>query len=305
MTFFVPKSCHGKYLREFIRNDCDVSHGLLVKLKKIPGGIKLNGEDVTVRAVVSGNDKVDLKIEDSENDINPNVPPIGMLPDILYEDESVLAVNKPSGMPTHTSYGHQDDSLSNSVCLYFRNAEKPFVFRAINRLDKDTSGVVIIAKNAFYATKLSKSLESGNFEKIYIALLNGRTDDEGEISGYIKREEKSIIKRSFSKEFSKDGDYSLTNYVKISESNGISMVKIKLETGRTHQIRVHFASINAPVLGDTMYGSFSNEIGRQALHAYKITFPSPINGEKITVTAPIAKDILNVILKNGMLLPEI
>lgn len=300
MTFYVTDSYSGKLLREFIKNECKVSRSLLTKLKKIPDGILLNGESVTVRALLKEGDRVTLKIEDSTDNVNPNVEAVGQIPEILYEDEAVLAVNKPSGMPTHTSFGHRDDSLSNRACAYFEKRGVPFVFRAINRLDKDTSGVVLIAKNAFYAAKLSEAQKNGDFEKRYIALLDGNVSKIGKIEGYISREEKSIIKRSFSASFSEGADYSLTEYERLSEGGGVSLVKIRLLTGRTHQIRVHFSSLSAPVLGDTLYGTKSEEIDRQALHAYSLSFTSPISGERQTVIAPLPEDITVVMKKKGL-----
>lgn len=304
MTFYVPESYAGKLLREFVKNECGVTHNLLTKLKKMPRGILLNGEKVTVRALLKENDTVSLMIEDTEESVNPNVSACGEMPKILYEDEAVIAVNKPSGMPTHTSFGHTEDSLANSVCAYYKNAETPFVFRAINRLDRDTSGVVLIAKNAFYAAKLSKSLKDGLFQKHYYAILDGHVEGSGKVEGYIKREEKSIIKRSFSIEPSEGADYSLTKYQRLSEKNGVSLVKIKLETGRTHQIRVHFSSLGAAVYGDTMYGKGRDDIDRQALHAYSLDFPSPISGEMITLTAPLPEDMTELIKKYGLEMPD-
>ena len=300
MTFYVSGEYDGKLLREFIKNECGITHNMLVRLKKKPCGILLNGEAVTVRAVIREGNTVTLSVEDIESEVNPNVPPCGEPPEVLYEDEAILAVNKPSGMPTHTSHGHRDDSLSNRVCAYFKKDGIPFVFRAINRLDRDTSGVVLIAKNAFYAAKLSKSLVDGQFEKHDIALLDGEVEECGKIEGYIRREEKSIIKRSFSTCFSEDADYSLTKYKRLCEKNGISVVLVKLETGRTHQIRVHFSSVGAPVLGDTLYGSANIDIDRQLLHAYSLSFPSPSSGEIITVKAPLPDDIVSFLDKNDI-----
>ncbi len=300
MTFYVPVHYAGRLLREFVKNECKVSHNLLAKLKKYPDGILLNGERVTVRAILKEGDSVTLMTEDAPASVNPNVLAIGDMPEILYEDEAVLAVNKPSGMPTHTSFGHRDDSLANRVCAYYQKNGIPFVFRAINRLDKDTSGVVLIAKNAFYASKLSNSLKNGDFEKLYVAILDGSVEKSGKIEGFIKREDKSIIKRCFSPDFSEGADYSLTEYERLSEGSGVSLVKIKLKTGRTHQIRVHFSSVCAPVLGDTLYGRKCEDIDRQALHAYSLSFVSPISGERQTVLAPLPSDITKVLTEKGI-----
>ena len=291
MTFSVPPEYEGKALLEFIRNYCGVSRGALVKLKKLPHGITVNGEHATVRFVVKSGDTVILQLEDRESDVNPHVEMIGEMPEILYEDESVIAVNKPPFMPTHTSYLHRDDALSNAVCLYMNNKGEPFVFRAVNRLDRDTSGVVLIAKNRFYASKLSKSLEKGEFKKTYIAILDGSVCESGRIEGYIRREGQSIVKRVFEKEFSDGADYSVTEYETICVGSSASIVKAFPVTGRTHQLRLHFASLGASICGDSMYGKESELIDRHALHAYTLSFPSPIDDRVITVRAPIPDDM--------------
>ncbi len=291
MTFNVQEKYDNLRLSVFIREALGISRATLIKLKKLDNGIMLNGERVTVAATVKGGDILTLAIEDREDEVNPNVTAEGKMPEIVYEDEAVIAVNKPYGMPTHTSHGHRDDSLANSVCAYYAEKGQPFVFRAVNRLDLDTSGVVLIAKNRYYANILSRYMENGEFSKKYLAILDGEIAEKGEIEGYISREGESIIKRTLSKTETSGSDYSLTRYVRISASNGVSAVLASPATGRTHQLRVHFASLGAPIYGDTMYGNPSELIGRQALHAFELEFPSPVTGERITVRADVPSDM--------------
>lgn len=291
MTFNVQEKYDNLRLSVFIREACGVSRATLIKLKKLHNGIMLNGENVTVAVTVKCGDVLTLALEDREDEMNPFVTAEGEMPEIVYEDESVIAVNKPYGMPTHTSHGHRDDSLANSVCAYYAKKGQPFVFRAVNRLDLDTSGVVLIAKNRYYANILSRSMENGEFSKKYLAILDGDIPKSGEVDGYISREGESIIKRTVSATETEGSDYSLTRYERIYASNGVSVVSAMPVTGRTHQLRVHFSSIGAPIYGDTMYGKSSELIGRQALHAYELTFPSPITGETITVKADIPSDM--------------
>ena len=295
MIFKVDEFWDGRLLRDYLRSGCDVSRKTLCKLKALENGILLNGQRVTVRAVLKVGDNVELAIEDAKEDENPYVIPIGKMPPIIYEDDAVIAVNKPAGMPTHTSFGHYEDSLSNAVCLYLKNQGKPFVFRAINRLDRDTSGIVLIAKNRYYAGKLSASLEKGEFKKKYLAVANGETPDNGRIEGYISREGESIIKRCFSESMTDGADYSLTEYVTVSRGDGVSLIEASPITGRTHQIRVHMASVGHYLIGDTMYGERSDLISRQALHAYYLAFPSPIDGRLLEIKAPLYEDMLMLI----------
>lgn len=278
-------------LSDFIRKECGVSRSALVKLKGLDEGIMLNGKRSTVAVGVRSGDVLTLALEDRAEERNPFVSAEGEMPDIIYEDDAVMAVNKPYGMPTHTSHGHRSDSLANAVCAYYEGKGIPFVFRAVNRLDLDTSGIVLIAKNRYYSSILSRSLENGEFSKSYIAVLDGDVPESGEISGYISREAESVIKRRLLSQKTEGADYSLTRYKRIASSDGASAVIAYPITGRTHQLRVHFSSLGSPICGDTMYGRASEGISRQALHAYELTFPSPINGETLTVRADVPDDI--------------
>jgi len=295
MIFKVTEDYDGKLLRDFLRAGLKVSRKTLCMLKAREDGIMLNGSSVTVRATVHTGDEVALKIEDCEQDENPNVFANGSMPPIVYEDEAVLVVNKPAGMPTHTSFGHYDDALSNAVCAYLKSKGQPFVFRAVNRLDADTSGAVLIAKNKYYSSILSKSLENGEFEKTYIAVTDCSLTENGSIKGYIAREGESIIKRRFSPEPIENGEYSSTEYEVLCSNNKASLLKVTPITGRTHQIRVHLSSLGASITGDSMYGSKSALIARQALHAYSLTFPSPLTRGRIKVYAPLPEDIKSLI----------
>lgn len=300
MTFYVKEKDDGMRLSEFIRTVCGVSKGALIKLKKLDDGIMLNGNRVTVAVSVKSGDVLTLAMHDRAEEMNPFVSAEGEMPEIVYEDEAVMAVNKPFGMPTHTSHGHRNDSLANAVCAYYAEKGQPFVFRAVNRLDLDTSGVVLIAKNRYYSSILSRLLENGMFSKSYIAVLDGEVPENGEISGYISREAESVIKRRLSPNATEGSDHSLTLYKRLASANGASVVIAYPVTGRTHQLRVHFSSIGAPIYGDTMYGRASEKISRQALHAYELTFPSPITGETVTVKADIPSDMKELMSELGL-----
>lgn len=304
MKFNVTKKYDGRLLRDFIRSECRVSRKALCKLKERDDGILLNGGRVTVRAVIKDGDTVTLALEDTESDENPFVEAVGNMPPILYEDEALMVVDKPCGMPTHTSFGHYTDALSNAVCSYFSSKGQSFVFRAINRLDRDTSGCVLIAKNRYYANMLSKAMSSAQIKKSYIAITDGITPESGRIEGYISRESKSIIKRMLSDTPSDSSEYSLTEYDRIDASDGISLVRLNPITGRTHQLRLHLSSIGCPISGDTMYGFSSEEITRQALHAYSLSFPSPIDKREITVIAPLPIDMLIYADAHGLEVPS-
>ncbi len=299
MKLNIPKEYEKRTLKEFLYEKLNISRGTLTKLKKLPEGIILNGERVTVRAVLAEGDILSLQLDDGEADENEYVIPSGECPPILYEDEAVIAFEKPYGMPTHTSHDHLEGCLANAVCAYFKSQGKPFVFRAVNRLDLDTSGIVLVAKNRYYASLLSRSLMNGEFDKSYIAVLDGVVPSEGEIEGYISRCSDSIIKRQLSDIETEGSDYSKTVYRRISCANEKSAVLATPVTGRTHQLRLHFSSIGAPICGDFLYGCESADIKRQALHAYSLTFPSPVAG-RITVKSNIPEDMIALCKKYNL-----
>ena len=214
--------------------------------------------------------------------------------DILFEDDWLLIVNKPSNMPVHPTMRHYEDTLSNGIKTYYDSINLNKKIRLVNRLDKDTSGIVIIEKCEYIQEQISKQMQQNIFKKEYLALVNGNlelTEDFKTINSPIKRKADSIIERVVSE----DGEKAITKYKVIKNFNGYSEVKIQLLTGRTHQIRVHFASVGHPILGDSLYGEETNLINRQALHAKKICFIHPISHEKIKVEAPIPKDIYRLI----------
>ena len=287
MECIIDKAHDGFLLRNYIINVCNISHKLLTRLKEKDNGIILNGKRVTVRAVLREGDILILNTDDEEDS---NILPIkaAVMPEILYEDEDMMVLNKPPLMPTHPSHGHYEDTLANSVAYIFSSRGETRKFRAITRLDKNTSGAVIIAKNSRSAAILSKMMQNVKIEKTYIAICEGLTPKSFTVNKIIKREKESIITRVVCE--SNEGQYALTHFEKLYEHNGHSVLSVTPMTGRTHQIRVHLAYAGYPILGDELYGNVSEEITRQALHAktLKLTFPS---GETMTFDAPLFDDM--------------
>ena len=204
----------------------------------------------------------------------------------------LLIINKPPNIPVHPSMLHFEDSLSNGIKYYFNQINLNRKIRPVNRLDKDTSGIVIFAKNDYMQECLVKQMKLGIFKKEYIALLEGNVDHNSDtINAPIARKDTSIIER----EISNTGDIAITHYELLKNYNEYAYVKFILETGRTHQIRLHSKYIGHPILGDTLYGKSSNLINRQALHAYKINFIHPIKYKKIEIISKPPKDISKLI----------
>lgn len=276
-------------LKELLKSHFQISDRLLAKLKNAQK-IFINGEKVSVRASLKTGDLVEVNLDFLEN--NSNIVPTKMELDILFEDETMLIINKPAGVPVHPSMDHFEDSLSNGVRFYFDEIDLKRKIRPVNRLDKDTTGIVIFAKNEYVQECLVKQMKKNTFVKEYIAVCSGSFDCKaGTIDAPIARKEDSIIERCVSEA----GDKAVTHYEVLKNVNNYSVVKCILETGRTHQIRVHLAHIGHPLLGDTLYGTSSPLIHRQALHAYKVKFIHPISLKSIELTAKIPNDIENII----------
>lgn len=266
-------------IRQVLRQEFGVSERLLKKLKINKKIYLNNNNDIYLDKIVNKGDKIKINLDFEE--VNDNIISTKMKLDILYEDDSIIALNKPPFTPVHPSLNHYEDSLSNGLKYYFDSLGLKKKIRPINRLDKDTSGIVLFAKNEYVQDKLT------NYTKEYMAIVEGKITEDGIIDSPISRKNESIIERCVDI----NGDKALTEYHVINNFNiddqELTLVKCILHTGRTHQIRVHMASINHPILGDTLYGKASNLINRQALHAYKVKFKHPITKEVIDIVCPI------------------
>lgn len=289
MKYTVSIEHDGKMLREYLSCVLLLSRAELTRLKKRDDGIVLNGKRVTVRALLKAGDVIELNRADDE--ASGGITPIEMPIEILYEDDDIVALNKGPSTPTHPSHEHQSDTLANGLCHYYKEKGVPFVFRAVNRLDRDTSGIVLVAKNMNSAYRLSNEIASFNVTKQYIAIVEGELTDGGVIRSGIVREEESKIKRIVCE--TSVGQYAETEYRVLLNNNGYSVLLVTPKTGRTHQIRVHMASIGHPILGDTLYGDEKGcgLISRQALHAYSLEFTHPTANERIKITAPLHEDM--------------
>ncbi len=317
MRYKISGTHDGEMLRNYLYKYLGLSHSTVTQLKNREKGIMLNGKHVTVRAYLKSGDVLDIMYEDKFSDMNEKLISVKMPLDILYEDDSLILCNKPAFVPTHPSHGHTTDTLANGLAAYFEEKGIPFVFRAVNRLDSDTSGVVLVAKNRPAAAEMSRRMAAGQIEKKYIAVLRGKFEDAlantGEIVANIGRCEKSVIFREIKPEGC--GDFAVTKYKKIIEyelDGAIyTLVSASPVTGRTHQLRVHFAHIGHPIAGDRLYASgFGREssdvdeynviserkiIGRQALHALSLNFVTYSDNKSIEVYAPIPDDMRKIL----------
>lgn len=276
-------------LKQVLKNKWHISKRLLIKLKNA-NSITVNNENVYMDYPLNIGDKVIVNINFQET--SENIVAVKMDLDIIYQDEYYLVISKPANMPVHPSCLHYTDSLSNGVQYYFQENNIQTKIRPVNRLDKDTSGIVVFAKNEYIQESLISQMKTGTFEKTYIALLEGNLENtSGTINAPISRKENSIIERCIHP----SGKTAITHYKLVQNKEDYCIVEFKLETGRTHQIRVHSKYIGHPILGDTLYGTKSDRISRQALHAYNIKFYHPITNELVEYTAPLPGDMQKLI----------
>lgn len=282
---YLVKNNKYKNINEILSLEFKISTRLKNKLIK-KNMLFLNNTTCDTRAPVKIGDK--LIIDFNYEEENSNIVPNGMDLDIIYEDDWLLIVNKPSEIAIHPSILHFNNSLSNGIRFYFDKIGLKKKIRPVNRLDKDTSGLVIFAKCEYIQECLSLQMQEGILKKEYLCLVSGTINQKsGTINLPIARKEGSIMERCIDEK----GKQAITHYKVIKEFKNYSLVECRLETGRTHQIRLHMASIGHPLLGDTLYGTSSSLISRQALHSYKIKFIHPITKKEIELIAKLPQDI--------------
>ena len=258
------------------------------------GRIHVNGKIVTLAYILKQGDKLELQLDKEESQ---NVEPQKMDLDILFEDEDIVIVNKPIGMVVHPTKSYQLDTLSNGLLYHFKENGEHCIVRLVSRLDMNTSGLVIVAKNQYSHMALARDLhELTSYEKSYIAVIHGHLKEEtGTIDLPIYRSEEEPVKRIVDER----GQRSVTHFKVLENLKEAQLVKLTLETGRTHQIRVHMSHLGHPIFGDTLYGVEGDEsyIHRQALHAYRLVFPHPRTGKIIEIESTLPKDMVDLINK--------
>lgn len=287
LTYTIQEN--DKTVKGILSENLNFSRRLSKKLE-LSGKIFLNDKEAKLNKSVFIGDVLTVEFKDEEDEYNAVNIPI----DILYEDTDLLIVNKPPYIVVHPTKSHQDNTIANGVAYYFKEKGIQKKVRLVNRLDMNTSGIVIIAKNPYVHNELSNQMKSNTVEKYYYAIVEGLLErDKGTINEPIARLNPEDIIRVVDI----SGKECITHYEVEGRFVNKTLVKLKLETGRTHQIRVHMKHIGHPILGDTLYGNESDLIGRQALHCFEMKFIHPSTGEKIIIKSPMPEDMLRATIR--------
>lgn len=312
MTFFIDEEWAGRTVLSFVTCKLKISSAALAALKRDDRGITVDGKHVTVRHVLNVGETLTLNEKDSFEDVNQNIEPVNLKLDIIFENDDMIVVNKPADMPTHPSHNHHYDTVANGMAHIYSERGEPLIFRPMGRLDRNTSGIVVLAKHSIAASFLSYARRKSLFKKRYIAILCGRIDTDGSlqtIDNYMKRTADSVIMRCVTNADDDGAMRAVTHWNLLYTDDNISVVEAFPQTGRTHQLRVHFASIGHPILGDDIYGTPSPHINRHALHAFGLSIPMPYTEDMISFTADIPEDMkkafFDITQKNINSLPSI
>lgn len=286
LTYHITASETGLRVEQYLRRR-GFSRQNLVELKKMPESILVNGTWYYLNQTLSAGDELVIHIREEVS--SEKIPPVPLPLDIVYEDEDLLVVNKPAGMPIHPSQGNYYNSLANALAWYYRQQGKPFIFRCTNRLDRDTSGLTVIAKHMLSSNILSRMTRNHEIERDYLAIVRGNVEPAcGSIDAPLSRRPGSVIERVVDFEH---GERAVTHYRTLETKNGHSLVALRLETGRTHQIRIHMKYLGYPLIGDYLYNPDMEYMTRQALHSARLRFEHPITGEVMDFSAPLPDDM--------------
>jgi RluA family pseudouridine synthase len=282
----------GASIGSILRSELAMSRQVLIRLKR-SGEVLLNGEPAYLKALVRVGDVLTVTLREEKA---PTVGAEDIPLDIAFEDDYLTVVNKPPGLVVHPTKGYMTGTLAHALAFHWQVQGLPQVFRPVHRLDRDTSGLVVIAKNPHVQAVLTNQQHSGEWEKHYLAVVKGElASSAGRIDAPIAR----VGNGSRARVVAAEGRAALTLWQRLEVLSGASLVRAQLVTGRTHQIRVHFAHIGHPLIGDDVYGEPSPLIARQALHASEIAFTHPITRQRMSLTAPLPGDVVDLLGKLG------
>lgn len=284
--FIIDETSVSETIRDFLKNHGFSSQNIIA-LKKMPESILVNGKWEYVSYCLKKNDRLTIHLQEQAG--SEKILPVSLPLEIIFEDEDILILNKPAGMPIHPSQNNFDNTLANAVAYYYESKNIPFVFRCTNRLDRDTTGLTVLAKNMVSANLLSEMVRNRTMHREYLAIVDGIiSDSQGTVTAPIARAADSTIERCVNFEH---GESAITHYQKLETSENNTLLLLALDTGRTHQIRVHMKYLGHPLIGDFLYNPDTRRISRQALHSYRLSFLHPITGTALSFTAPLPSDM--------------
>lgn len=291
LEYTIEPQYDGEKLMAVLKRHFKMSTVLIKEQRTYADGFLLNGEHIRTVDAVHAGDKLKITLHDT---VSENITPINIPIDIVYEDEDILIVNKAADMPTHISVGNYENSLANAVMYHYALGGEQHLFRAVNRLDKDTSGLMTIAKNSYAHARLADEIQSGELKRKYMCIVEGDIECDGTVDAPIARKTGSAIERCVSL----DGHTAITHYKVIKRYGQYTLLEMTLETGRTHQIRVHMAHIGHPLAGDWLYGTEDKEkVPRQMLHSCYLSLTHPVTGEKMEWRCDMTEDMEKFIKK--------
>ena len=286
VTYHITEADASMQILDFLRSK-GFSRHILSSMKSEKNAISLNGEKAGGRTLLKNHDILNILVPETGS--TEHIIPVPMELSVLYEDEDILAVDKPAGMPVHPSMGNYENTLANGAAFYFESRNLFCPFRCINRLDRDTSGALILAKNPLSAAILSTQMKRREIRRTYLAVVKGIPPEKGKISAPIARLGDSVIQRCVDFD---NGESAVTFYERLDTRNGHSLLELHLETGRTHQIRVHMGYLGYPLPADYLYCPDYSRFSRQPLHSVQIEFSHPITGKRLCLTAPVPPDMV-------------
>lgn len=283
----ITENEQGTTVLDFLRKK-GFSRHILSSMKADKEALTRNGQRIGGREQLLAGDYFRVRLLETVD--SDGIVPVSMPLSILYEDEDILVINKPADMPVHPSIGNYTNTLANGVAAYLDAKDEHSPFRCINRLDRDTSGALILAKNAFSAAVLSTQMRNRQIRRTYLAVVEGITPPNGTISAPISRVDDSVIERHV--DFLR-GEPAVTHYERLEVKNEHSLLEIHLETGRTHQIRVHMGYIDHPLPADYLYHPEYDCFKRQPLHSLQLEFRHPVTDKSMCLLAPVSEDMCN------------
>lgn len=286
INYQIDKTAAGLRVEQFLKRKGYSSQNIS-SIKHMPESILVNDVHYYMRQELAEGDCLSVRI--SETKCSDKIPPVELPLDIVYEDEDIIVLNKPAGMPIHPSLNNYYNTMANALAWYYQEQDKPFIFRCCNRLDRDTSGLTVVAKHLVSAGILSSMTGRREVHREYLAIASGHvTPEASTISAPLGRKPGTIIERMVDWD---NGETAITHYHVVKTTRHYSLVALKLETGRTHQIRIHMKHLGYPLIGDYLYNPDMRHIGRQALHSHKLSFCHPITEEMMSFTAPLPDDM--------------